>query len=84
MPGGIANAFWLPVSSTSMPSASKFIGTVVKLRDGVDDEHHVRKLLLQRGDLLERAQHAGGGFVVHEREGVELAGRELFARPAPR
>ncbi|MDB6019138.1 MAG: hypothetical protein JWR19_3627 [Pedosphaera sp.] len=45
--------------------------------DGVDDEHDVRIFFLERGDFGERAHRAGGGFVVDEREGVELAGGEF-------
>src|SRR5439155_24442956 len=45
--------------------------------DRVHDEHHLGIFLLERGDFSERTHHAGGGFVVNEREGVELAGGEF-------
>ena len=45
--------------------------------DAVHNEHHLGIFLLQLGDLLQRIHHSGGGFIVHEGDGVEFTGREL-------
>src|ERR1700722_268550 len=45
--------------------------------DGVHDEDDVGIFFLERGDLGERAHDAGGGFVMDERERIELAGGEF-------
>ena len=48
---------------------------------GVHDEHDVRELLLQLGDVLDRIEHAGGGLAVDEGDRVELARGELLLAP---
>ena len=73
-PGGMAKAFCVPASNTSMPSCIEFNLRRGHRTDRIHDEHHVRIFFLERGDFGQRAHHAGGGFVVNERERVELAG----------
>ena len=41
------------------------------------EEHHLGVFFLQLGDLLQGIHHSGGGFIVHEGDGVEFTGREL-------
>jgi hypothetical protein len=44
----------------------------------VRDEHHIRVFLLQRRDLRDGAEHAGGGFVVNEGHRVEFSRGETL------
>lgn len=47
-------------------------------RDAVDDECHIGIFPGDGADFFERIHHAGGGFVVDQGDGVELACYEFF------